>query len=154
MPLLGFNILGNQFSYESDTRSTRPGTHPSDLETTLTQPAPFTRPATHPIQEDFKVRGVFTVRNKVHEDFKETLVRKIDTFTDQLIGRNVVLELFSLDVDPSVGLKTIRQGKEERTVVDGQTKVKAEFTRILDAQQKRFDELEATLKKRLDKMVK
>ncbi|GJX76284.1 hypothetical protein Tco_0323095 [Tanacetum coccineum] len=50
----------------------------------------------------FKVRGVLTVRNKVQEDFKETLVKKIDAFADQLIGRNVVLELFSLDIDPSV----------------------------------------------------
>ncbi|GKA76598.1 linoleate 13S-lipoxygenase 3-1, chloroplastic [Tanacetum coccineum] len=48
----------------------------------------------------FKVRGVLTVRNKVQEDFKETLVKKIDAFADQLIGRNVVLELFSLDIDP------------------------------------------------------
>ncbi|GKF50633.1 hypothetical protein Tco_0147100 [Tanacetum coccineum] len=50
----------------------------------------------------FKVRGVLTVRNKVQEDFKETLVKKIDAFADQLIGRNVVLELFSLDIDPSM----------------------------------------------------
>ncbi|GJS46918.1 hypothetical protein Tco_0597039, partial [Tanacetum coccineum] len=48
----------------------------------------------------FKVRVVLTVRNKVQEDFKETLVKKIDAFADQLIGRNVVLELFSLDIDP------------------------------------------------------
>ncbi|GJS40899.1 linoleate 13S-lipoxygenase 3-1, chloroplastic-like protein [Tanacetum coccineum] len=34
------------------------------------------------------------------EDFKETLVKKIDALADQLIGRNVVLELFSLDTDP------------------------------------------------------
>ncbi|GKD18696.1 hypothetical protein Tco_1207854, partial [Tanacetum coccineum] len=40
--------------------------------------------------------------NKVQEDFKETLVKKIDAFADQLIGRNVVLELFSLDIDPSM----------------------------------------------------
>ncbi|GKC29835.1 linoleate 13S-lipoxygenase 3-1, chloroplastic [Tanacetum coccineum] len=38
--------------------------------------------------------------NKVQEDFKETLVKKIDAFADQLIGRNVILELFSLDIDP------------------------------------------------------
>ncbi|GJR37181.1 lipoxygenase 1, chloroplastic [Tanacetum coccineum] len=49
----------------------------------------------------FKVRGVLTVRNKVQEDFKETLVKKIDAFADQIIGRNVVLELFSLDIDPT-----------------------------------------------------
>ncbi|GKG46644.1 hypothetical protein Tco_0501490, partial [Tanacetum coccineum] len=38
--------------------------------------------------------------------------------------------------------------------VDGQTEVKAEFAWMLDAQQKRFDEREANLDKRLDKMVK
>ncbi|GKE15810.1 hypothetical protein Tco_1423387, partial [Tanacetum coccineum] len=38
--------------------------------------------------------------DKVQEDFKETLVKKIDAFADELIGRNVVLELFSLDIDP------------------------------------------------------
>ncbi|GKD27448.1 hypothetical protein Tco_1233662, partial [Tanacetum coccineum] len=48
----------------------------------------------------FKVRGVLTVRNKVQEDFKETLVKKIDAFADQLIGWNIVLELFSLDIHP------------------------------------------------------
>ncbi|GKB94616.1 hypothetical protein Tco_0980753 [Tanacetum coccineum] len=30
----------------------------------------------------FKVRGVLTARNKVQEDFKETLVKKIDAFAD------------------------------------------------------------------------
>ncbi|GJZ48289.1 lipoxygenase 1 [Tanacetum coccineum] len=58
----------------------------------------------------FKVRGVLTVRNKVQEDFKETLVKKIDAFADQLIGRNVVLELFSLDIDPKT--KAPKKSKE------------------------------------------
>lgn len=48
----------------------------------------------------FKVRAVVTVRNKNKEDFKETLVKHLDAFTDK-IGRNVVLELISIQVDPS-----------------------------------------------------
>lgn len=48
----------------------------------------------------FKVRAVATVRNKNKEDFKETLVKHLDAFTDK-IGRNVVLELISTDFDPS-----------------------------------------------------
>ncbi|CAH8334563.1 unnamed protein product [Eruca vesicaria subsp. sativa] len=47
----------------------------------------------------FKVRAVVTVRNKNKEDFKETLVKHLDAFTDK-IGRNVVLELISTQVDP------------------------------------------------------
>ncbi|KAM0031937.1 Lipoxygenase 1 [Helianthus debilis subsp. tardiflorus] len=47
----------------------------------------------------FKVRAVLTVRNKVKEDLTETIVRKLDAFADQ-IGRNVVLELHSNDIDP------------------------------------------------------
>lgn len=48
----------------------------------------------------FKVRAVLTVRNKYQEDFKETIVKKIDAFADQ-IGRNVVIAIYSTDVDPS-----------------------------------------------------
>lgn len=48
----------------------------------------------------FKVRAVVTVRNKNKEDFKETLVKHVDAFTDK-IGRNVALELISTDYDPS-----------------------------------------------------
>lgn len=48
----------------------------------------------------FKVRAVVTVRNKNKEDLKETLVKHLDAFTDK-IGRNVVLELISTDIDPS-----------------------------------------------------
>ncbi|KAJ0232040.1 Lipoxygenase 4 [Hirschfeldia incana] len=47
----------------------------------------------------FKVRAVVTVRNKNKEDFKEALVKHLDAFTDK-IGRNVVLELISTQVDP------------------------------------------------------
>ncbi|XP_054791175.1 linoleate 13S-lipoxygenase 3-1, chloroplastic-like [Prosopis cineraria] len=47
----------------------------------------------------FKVRAVVTVRNKIKEDFKETLVKHLDAITDR-IGRNVVLELVSTEIDP------------------------------------------------------
>ncbi|GKA36041.1 hypothetical protein Tco_0722532 [Tanacetum coccineum] len=56
----------------------------------------------HDLFEEMTHIGVVRQRNKVQEDFKETLVKKIDAFADQLIGRNVVLELFSLDIDPKV----------------------------------------------------
>ena len=49
---------------------------------------------------NFKVRAVITVRNKNKEDLKETLVKHLDAFTDK-IGRNVVLELISTELDPS-----------------------------------------------------
>uniref|UniRef100_A0A5B6YZ35 Lipoxygenase n=1 Tax=Davidia involucrata TaxID=16924 RepID=A0A5B6YZ35_DAVIN len=47
----------------------------------------------------FKVRAVVIVRNKHKEDLKETIVKKLDAFTDK-IGRNVVLELVSTEIDP------------------------------------------------------
>lgn len=48
----------------------------------------------------FKVRAVVTVRNKNKEDLKETLVKHLDAFADK-IGRNIVLELISTQLDPS-----------------------------------------------------
>lgn len=53
----------------------------------------------------FKVRAVVTVRNKIKEDFKETLVKHLDALTDR-IGRNVVLELISTEIDPSKSLSS------------------------------------------------
>lgn len=47
-----------------------------------------------------KVRAAVTVRNKNKEDFKETLLKHLDAFTDR-IGRNIVLELISTEEDPS-----------------------------------------------------
>ncbi|KAK8574935.1 hypothetical protein V6N12_062612 [Hibiscus sabdariffa] len=47
-----------------------------------------------------KVRAAVTVRNKNREDFKETLMKHWDAFTDK-IGRNVVLELISTEEDPT-----------------------------------------------------
>lgn len=48
----------------------------------------------------FKVRAVVTVRNKNKEALKDTLVKHLDAFTDK-IGRNVVLELVSTEIDQS-----------------------------------------------------
>ena len=48
----------------------------------------------------FKVRAVLTVKKKNKEDLKETLVKHLDSLTDK-IGRNVVLELISTEIDPS-----------------------------------------------------
>ncbi|KAF2300952.1 hypothetical protein GH714_018561 [Hevea brasiliensis] len=46
----------------------------------------------------FKVRAVVTVRNKHKEDLKDTIAKHWDAFADK-IGRNVVLELISTEVD-------------------------------------------------------
>lgn len=48
----------------------------------------------------FKVRAVLTVKNKDKEDLKGTLVKHLDAITDK-IGRNVVLQLVSTEIDPS-----------------------------------------------------
>ncbi|KAG9458456.1 hypothetical protein H6P81_002964 [Aristolochia fimbriata] len=47
----------------------------------------------------FKVGAVVTVRKKIKEDIKETLVKHLDALTDK-IGRNVVLQLVSTEIDP------------------------------------------------------
>ncbi|KAK9081615.1 hypothetical protein Syun_031398 [Stephania yunnanensis] len=47
----------------------------------------------------FKVRAVVTVRKKNKEDLKETINKHLDALTDKL-GRNVVLELVSTEIDP------------------------------------------------------
>lgn len=57
----------------------------------------------------FKVRAVITVRNKVKEDFKDSLVRHVDSFADKF-GRNVVLQLVSTQVDLRTG--TPKKSKE------------------------------------------
>ncbi|KAG7025897.1 Linoleate 13S-lipoxygenase 3-1, chloroplastic, partial [Cucurbita argyrosperma subsp. argyrosperma] len=48
---------------------------------------------------EFKVRAVVTIRNKNKEDFKETIFKHLDAFTDR-IGQNVVLQLISTEIDP------------------------------------------------------
>jgi len=49
----------------------------------------------------FKVRAVVTVRNKIREDFRETMLKHLDAISDRIGTRNVVLELISNDIDPS-----------------------------------------------------
>ncbi|XP_061352781.1 linoleate 13S-lipoxygenase 3-1, chloroplastic-like [Gastrolobium bilobum] len=51
-----------------------------------------------PVQ--FKVRAVVTVRNKIKENFKETIAKHLDSITDRIGRRNVVLELISTVIDP------------------------------------------------------
>ncbi|XP_052182627.1 linoleate 13S-lipoxygenase 3-1, chloroplastic-like [Diospyros lotus] len=60
----------------------------------------------------FKVRAVVTVRNKHKEDLKETLVKHLDAIADK-IGRNVVLELVSTEIDP----KTKEPKKSKQAVL-------------------------------------
>ena len=55
--------------------------------------------AEKPVQ--FKVRAVVTVRNKIKEDFKETMLKHFDAINDRIGTRNVVLELISTEIDPS-----------------------------------------------------
>lgn len=49
---------------------------------------------------EFKVRAVVTVRNKHKEDLKESILKQFDALTDK-IGRTVVLELVSTEIDQS-----------------------------------------------------
>ncbi|KAI3411631.1 Lipoxygenase [Psidium guajava] len=72
----------------------------------------------------FKVRTVVTVRQKNKEDLKETIAKHLDAFTDR-IGRNVVLQLVSTEIDP----KTKAPKKSSEAVLKDwskKTKVKAE----------------------------
>lgn len=64
----------------------------------LVKAVPFSVPAEK--AEKFKVRAVVTVKNKSKEDFKDTIVKNLDAFTDK-IGRNIVLQLVSTEIDPS-----------------------------------------------------
>ena len=49
--------------------------------------------------EKFKVRAVVTVKNKNKEEFKDKIAKHLDAFTDK-IGRNIVLQLVSTEIDP------------------------------------------------------
>ncbi|KAI3730050.1 hypothetical protein L6452_18726 [Arctium lappa] len=69
------------------------------LQKLQTTPSPTHDPSAEKVVT-FKVRALLIVRNKNQEDFKEEIVKKFDAFADQ-IGRNVVLELYSTDIDPS-----------------------------------------------------
>lgn len=41
-----------------------------------------------------------TVKNKNKQDFKDKIVKHLDSLTDK-IGRNIVLQLVSTEIDPS-----------------------------------------------------
>nr|AJS09788.1 putative lipoxygenase [Aquilaria sinensis] len=72
----------------------------------------------------FKVRAAVTVRKKNKEDLKETLVKHLDNWSDKM-GRNVVLELISTQIDP----KTKGPKKSREAVLrdwSEKSKVKAE----------------------------
>ncbi|KAK7839814.1 linoleate 13s-lipoxygenase 3-1 [Quercus suber] len=49
--------------------------------------------------EKFKVRAVVTVKNKNKQDFKDKIVKHLDSLTDK-IGKNIVLQLVSTEIDP------------------------------------------------------
>ncbi|KAI9102900.1 hypothetical protein K1719_023339 [Acacia pycnantha] len=57
----------------------------------------------------FKLRAVVTVRNKIKEDLKDTIMKHFDAFTDK-IGMNIVLQLISTEIDPRT--KCPRKSKE------------------------------------------
>ncbi|XP_028763271.1 linoleate 13S-lipoxygenase 3-1, chloroplastic [Neltuma alba] len=57
----------------------------------------------------FQVRAVVTVRNKIKEDFKDTIMKHFDALTDK-IGMNIVLQLISTEIDPRT--KGPRKSKE------------------------------------------
>eukprot|EP00262_Sarcandra_glabra_P002534 TRINITY_DN12927_c0_g1_i1.p1 TRINITY_DN12927_c0_g1~~TRINITY_DN12927_c0_g1_i1.p1 ORF type:complete len:911 (+),score=107.01 TRINITY_DN12927_c0_g1_i1:281-3013(+) len=58
---------------------------------------------------NFKVRAVVTVRKKSKEDLRETIVKHLDALSDK-IGRNVVLELLSTEIDPKT--KSAKKSRE------------------------------------------
>ena len=49
--------------------------------------------------EKSKVRAVVTEKNKNKEEFKDKIAKHLDAFTDK-IGRNIVLQLVSTEIDP------------------------------------------------------
>ena len=46
------------------------------------------------------MRTVVTVKNKNKEEFKDKFAKHLDAFIDK-IGRNIVLQLVSIEIDPS-----------------------------------------------------
>ncbi|KAK7277039.1 hypothetical protein RIF29_18188 [Crotalaria pallida] len=69
----------------------------------------------------FKVTAVVTVRNNTTHDFKDCIAKHIDAITDK-IGRNVVLQLISTQIDP----KTKAPKKSKEAVVRDWSNAKAE----------------------------
>lgn len=50
--------------------------------------------------QQFNVAAVVTVRRKIKEDLKGSILEQLDAWSEKL-GRNVVLELVSTEIDPS-----------------------------------------------------
>ena len=50
--------------------------------------------------EKFKVRAMVIVKNKNKQDFKDKIAKHLDAFIDK-IGRNIVMQLVSTEIDPS-----------------------------------------------------
>ncbi|RWW73270.1 hypothetical protein BHE74_00018866 [Ensete ventricosum] len=63
-------------------------------------------------QQKLKVRAALTVRRKLKEDLKEVIVNQLDALSDK-IGRNVVLELISTEINP----RTKKPKKSGETVI-------------------------------------
>ncbi|CAL9179629.1 unnamed protein product [Musa hybrid cultivar] len=63
-------------------------------------------------QQKLKVRAALTVRRKLKEDLKEVIVNQLDALSDK-IGRNVVLELISTEINP----RTKKPNKSGETVI-------------------------------------
>ncbi|XP_010261840.1 PREDICTED: linoleate 13S-lipoxygenase 3-1, chloroplastic-like [Nelumbo nucifera] len=80
----------------------------------------------------FKVRAVVTVRKKHKEDLKETIVKHLDALTDK-IGRNVVLQLVSTEVDsktkaPKKSSEAVLNWSKKWNVRSERVNYTAEFT--------------------------
>ncbi|KAG4976050.1 hypothetical protein JHK86_035524 [Glycine max] len=80
--------------------------------------------AKKPLQ--FKVRAVVTVRNKIKEDFKETMLKHLDAINDSIGTRNVVLELISTEIDPILLLRNEISKEEQQSSWSKKSNVKAE----------------------------
>ncbi|XP_072978306.1 probable lipoxygenase 6 [Typha angustifolia] len=80
----------------------------------------------------FKVRAALTVRRKSKEDLKDAIAKHLDAFAD-MVGRNVVLELISTEINPRTrtpiksGEAVIKDWSEKRHVKGERVVYTAEF---------------------------
>ncbi|KAJ4953597.1 hypothetical protein NE237_030429 [Protea cynaroides] len=133
VPASGF-LFNHRFNQKQNKLSVSPVLVPSEKRRLHLRKATWTPVAT--ISEDlrklvtpekpvkFKVRAVVTIRRKNKEDFKETISKHLDSFTEKF-GRNVVLQLVSSEIDP----KTKAPKKSSEAVLkdwEKKSKVKAE----------------------------
>ncbi|XP_047173767.1 linoleate 13S-lipoxygenase 3-1, chloroplastic-like [Vigna umbellata] len=98
-PLFGLNPIS--FPFHNTTRGTRLRRGPRFPVAAISQDFIKTTLRVHaekPVQ--FKVRAVVTVRNKIRENFRETMLKHLDAISDSIGTRNVVLELIGTDIDP------------------------------------------------------